>query len=207
MKHLFYKGDLDQPTLILLHGTGGDETSMLSIAKRLNPHASVLSLRGDVNENGALRFFQRLSEGQYDVVDLEKRRERLRIFLEEAAQSYQFKLNEAVLVGFSNGANIAIALLLEDDSLLKIGVLMAPMYPIDTSHLRQKKAKTRVFLSLGSADPIVPLDESYKVISEFEKRDALLEVYWVRGHEVTAASLEAAKEWLASQMLVMRSDG
>lgn len=207
MNYLFYKGDSDQPTLILLHGTGGDETSMLSIAKRLNPRASVLSLRGDVNENGALRFFKRLSEGQYDVADLEKRRERLRIFLKEAAQSYQFKLDEAVLVGFSNGANMAISLLLEDNSLLRLGVLMAPMYPIDTSHLRQKKDKTGVFLSLGLADPIVPLEESYKVISEFEKRDASLEVYWVRGHEITVASLEAAKKWLTSQILAVRSDG
>lgn len=196
MYHIFKKGQADQPIFVLLHGTGGDEHSLLGIANFLNPHASYLSLRGQVSENGALRFFKRLAEGQYDEEDIAEKTIETAAFIKEAAQAYGFDLDKVILVGFSNGSNIGISLMLADQSPFKKGILMAPMYPIDTHQLKESKAQSSVFLSMGRQDPIVPLYQSYKVISEFESRGAQVESYWVTSHQVTESSLEAAKDWL-----------
>ncbi|KPJ22973.1 alpha/beta hydrolase [Streptococcus phocae] len=196
MEHIFQQGQANGPTLILLHGTGGNEESLLSVAEFLNPTANLLSLRGSVNENGALRFFKRHAEGQFDVADLEKRGQELLAFLKEAAKTYHFDLAEAVLVGFSNGANIAINILLADNSPLKKGILFAPMYPVDTSHLTQEKPDTKVFLSMGTNDPIVPITDCHEVIDLFEQRNANVQQFWVNSHEIRLDNLQAAKHWL-----------
>ncbi|MGT2771540.1 alpha/beta hydrolase [Streptococcus marimammalium] len=196
MEHIFKKGLNNAPVLVLLHGTGGDEHSLLSIAEFLNPAASVLSLRGEVNEYGALRFFKRLEEGLYDVDDLNYRGGVIRKFIEEMAENYQFGLKDVVLVGFSNGSNMAINLLLADHTPFHKGILFAPMYPVDTDHLTQLKDKTYVFISMGEEDPICSLEDSRNVVEQFEKRGANVDTFWVNSHEINLESLKKAKDWL-----------
>ncbi|MBJ8325155.1 alpha/beta hydrolase [Streptococcus pacificus] len=199
MEHIFKKGLKNAPVLVLLHGTGGDERSLLSIAEFLNPEASVLSLRGEVNEYGALRFFKRLEEGLYDVDDLNYRGGVIRKFIEEMAENYQFDLKDVVLVGFSNGSNMAINLLLADHTPFHKGILFAPMYPVDTDHLTQLKDKTHVFISMGEEDPICSLEDSRNVVEQFEKRGANVDTFWVNSHEINLESLKKAKDWLDRQ--------
>ncbi|EHI70725.1 alpha/beta hydrolase [Streptococcus ictaluri] len=199
MKAIFKAGQADQPIFVLLHGTGGDEHSLLAIADFLNPDANVLSLRGDVDENGLLRFFKRHGEGHFDLDDLEKRGQALLAFLKEASTEHHLDLNRTVLVGFSNGANMAINLLLADGSPLTKGMLFAPMYPVPIDHLRESKADTSVFLSMGKRDPIATLEDSQTVIELFQKRLAQVQTFWVGSHEITRESLEAAKDWLKKQ--------
>lgn len=194
MEHLYIQKDLQQPVLILFHGTGGDETSLLQVAELLNPQASVLSLRGDVNEHGMLRFFKRKAEGVYDEEDLAMRGDKLLAFLEQAAQQYAFDLTKAVLVGFSNGANIAIRLLLTAPSQLHRGLLFAPMYPVAVPEA--DLSDTQVFISTGKNDPLVPVSQSEYVINLFEERGATVAHHWVNSHELTLPAVQAAKTFL-----------
>src|SRR6478672_3594902 len=109
-RHRFVEGNRERP-LLLLHGTGGDESDLLPLGERLAPGAALLSPRGTVSEGGANRFFRRFAEGVFDVDDLKARTEALADFVVEARDSYG--LAAPIALGFSNGANIAAALLLQ----------------------------------------------------------------------------------------------
>ena len=111
MKHIFKQGaDKSKPTILLLHGTGGTEQDLLPLAELIDPEASVLSVRGNVLENGMPRFFRRLAEGVFDEEDLIFRTNELHSFLNEAAEEHGFDRANIVAVGYSNGANIAASL-------------------------------------------------------------------------------------------------
>lgn len=111
MKHIFRKENLDKPTFLLLHGTGGDEKDLLALAHFIQPEYNVLSVRGEVNENGMNRFFKRLSEGVFDEVDLVYRTHQLKEFIDQASIDYGFDKKHVIALGYSNGANIAGSLL------------------------------------------------------------------------------------------------
>ncbi len=106
MKTIYQQGAADAPVLVLLHGTGGDEQSLLEVGKALDPQASLLGIRGNVLENGMPRYFKRLAEGVYDEADLALRGDELAEFIRQAAKEHHFSLAQVVLVGYSNGANI-----------------------------------------------------------------------------------------------------
>lgn len=148
MEHIYRPGKDNAPTLILLHGTGGDETDLIPLGTALNPNYNLLSIRGEVNENGMNRYFKRLAEGVYDDEDLEYRGQRLLGFIYEAAEQYQFDLKRTALVGFSNGSNIAINLMLRDKAPFKKALLFAPLYPIDASTSKDM-SDVDVLLSMG----------------------------------------------------------
>ncbi len=143
-----------------------------------------------------LRFFKRLAEGQYDVEGLHARGLKLMQFLTKLAKQEDVDLSEMILVGFSNGANMAVNLLLQDQSPFQKAMLFSPMYPVDVTHLQEGKQHTKVFLSLGEVDPIVPLSESKRVVEIFEERHAEVDIFWGRSHEVSLQALEVAKDWL-----------
>ena len=129
MIHIFEQGKKDAPTLLLLHGTGGNEHSLLNIAKSIAPDASILSVRGDVLENGMPRFFRRLAEGVFDEEDLIYRTKQLHQFLDDSAGQYGFDRNNIIAIGYSNGANIAASLLFHHANSLKGAILFHPMVP------------------------------------------------------------------------------
>lgn len=196
MEHIFKKGiTVDSPTFILLHGTGGDEHSLLPIAEFLNPDYAVLSIRGNVNEFGALNFFKRKVEGVYDIDDLTLRAKELKAFIIEASQNYDFDIAKAVVVGFSNGANIAIEMLLKDEATFNKAILMAPMFPVSVDE-QHSLSHQQIFISMGKHDPIVPISESERVVELFQSRQAQVTIFWVNSHEVNPMLLYRAKEWL-----------
>src|SRR3954468_1472320 len=130
MKHIFQKGtNLAKPTFLLLHGTGGTESDLLPLAGMIDEEASVLSVRGNVLENGMPRFFRRLAEGIFDEEDLIFRTNELNAFLDEAAGKYKFDRQNIVAIGYSNGANIAASLLFHFKDALKGAILHHPMVP------------------------------------------------------------------------------
>src|SRR3954453_1144046 len=149
MKHIFNKGqDPAKPTLLLLHGTGGNELDLLPLAGRIDDEASVLSVRGNVLENGMPRFFRRLAEGVFDEEDLVFRKKELNEFLDDAAKQYDFDRENILAIGYSNGANIAASLLFHYQSALKGAILHHPMVPrrgIDLPNLSEKS----VFIAAG----------------------------------------------------------
>lgn len=130
MIHVYRKGtDANQPTLVLFHGTGGNEQDLLPLAELLAPGASVLGIRGNVLENGMPRYFRRLAEGVFDEEDLIFRTHELKQFLDVAAAQYGFDADNLVAVGYSNGANIAGSLLFHYGNLFRSAVLLHPMVP------------------------------------------------------------------------------
>ncbi|UXU54960.1 alpha/beta hydrolase [Staphylococcus agnetis] len=195
MEHIFKQGQAQAPTFVLLHGTGGNEHDLLPVAELLDPSYHALGVRGNVSENGMNRFFKRHGEGNYDVEDLKFRAHELHQYIQTAAQHYGFDINHVILVGFSNGANIAIELLLNADMPYRKGLLFAPLYPlaVDTHlDLSQKS----VFLSMGENDPIVTVQQSHDVEQLFKQRGAHVTSYWVNSHELTRDAIEAAKATL-----------
>ncbi|WP_077212085.1 alpha/beta hydrolase [Bacillus dakarensis] len=196
MKHIFQKGKNDsKPTLLLLHGTGGNELDMLPLAGRVDDEASILSVRGNVLENGMPRFFRRLAEGVFDEEDLVFRTKELYQFLDEASQQYSFDRGNIVAIGYSNGANIAASMLFHYQDALKGAILHHPMVPrrgIDLPDL----SGTSVFMGAGTNDPICPAAESTELQALLENANAKVELYWEnRGHQLTIEEVDAAAQW------------
>jgi len=196
MKHVFQKGkDTSKPVLLLLHGTGGNELDLLPLAERIDPKASVLSVRGNVLENGMPRFFRRLAEGIFDEEDLVFRTKELNEFLNEAAKTYEFDRDNIVAVGYSNGANIAASLLFHYENALKGAILHHPMVPrrgIELPNLVEKV----VFIAAGTNDPICSPSESEELMMLLENANANVTMHWEnRGHQLTIGEVEKATEW------------
>jgi len=196
MKHLFKQGtSLDNATLLLLHGTGGTEQDLLPLAELIDPEANVLSVRGNVLENGMPRFFKRLAEGVFDEQDLIFRTKELNDFLDDAAEKYAFDRSNMIAIGYSNGANIAASLLFHCKDSLNGAILHHPMVPrrgIDLPDLTNK----RVFIAAGTNDPICSPEESQELYSLLKHAGADTEIFWDnRGHQLTMNEVKAASEW------------
>ncbi|CRK81242.1 alpha/beta hydrolase [Neobacillus massiliamazoniensis] len=196
MKHIFNKGtDSTKPTFLLLHGTGGNELDLLPLAGRIDDEANVLSVRGNVLENGMPRFFRRLAEGVFDEEDLIFRTKELNQFLDEAAEKYSFDRNNMIAIGYSNGANIAASLLFHYQNALKGAILHHPMVPRKGMILPDLSGKS-VFIAAGTNDPICSPMESAELQSLLEKANAGVELHWEnRGHQLTMEEVEAAANW------------
>lgn len=196
MKHIFQLGnDPSKPTLLLLHGTGGTEQDLLPLAQEIDAESNVLSVRGNVLENGMPRYFRRLAEGVFDEDDLIFRTKELNEFLDEAAKKYDFERNNVFAIGYSNGANIAASLLFHYQDALKGAILHHPMVPrrgIDLPDLSDK----HVFIAAGSNDPICPAQESEDLYALLDDADANVELHWENsGHQLTYREVEAAGKW------------
>ncbi|WP_404428238.1 alpha/beta hydrolase [Sutcliffiella horikoshii] len=196
MKHIFKKGS--KRVLLLLHGTGGTEQDLLPLAEMIDPEASVLSVRGNVSENGMPRFFRRLSEGVFDEEDLIFRTKELHDFLDEAAEKYEFDRNNVIAVGYSNGANIAGSLLFHYKNTLKAAVLYHPMVPRRGVELPDL-SEIPVFIGAGKNDPICPASETEELSKLLEAAGSKVEVHWeYQGHQLTHSEVQASKKWYDS---------
>ena len=183
-------------TLLLLHGTGGDEASLLPLGRALLPGAGLLSPRGRVLEHGAPRFFRRLAEGVFDLPDLITRTHELATWLPEAAARYHVDPASMIAVGYSNGANIAGSLLLLHPGLLRTAVLLRPMVPL-VPDVAPDLTGTRVFVAAGRRDPIVPVAESDRLAELLRGYGAAVDLHWFEGgHELANAEIAAARTWL-----------
>jgi predicted esterase len=200
--HVFVPADKPiSPTLMLLHGTGGDERSLLPLGKELWPDAAILSIRGKVLENGMPRFFRRFAEGVLDVEDLKSRTVDLAQFIDAASERYSFAKKRLIAVGYSNGANIAASLILLHPHYLTAAVLFRAMVPFvpdlirDFSHLS-------VFIGAGRLDPIVPSGQVEELGDIFETGGADVTISWRQGgHELGQDDIHAAKTWLSREKL------
>ncbi|WP_432355965.1 alpha/beta hydrolase [Sporosarcina sp. A2] len=196
MQHIFRRGTKEEkPVLVLLHGTGGTEHDLLSLAELVDPEASVLSVRGNVLENGMPRFFKRLAEGIFDEEDLVFRTKELKDFLAQAAIDYQFDPSNIVAIGYSNGANIAASLLFHYDNAVKGAILHHPMVPIRNVPMPDLTG-IHVWIGAGANDPICPQEESVELKNLLEEAGASVGIHWEHaGHQLTKLEVNAAKAW------------
>ncbi|MBD7908245.1 alpha/beta hydrolase [Sporosarcina gallistercoris] len=196
MQHIFRRGtNEEKPVFLLLHGTGGTEQDLLSLAEIVDPEASVLSVRGNVLENGMPRFFKRLAEGVFDEEDLVFRTKELKDFLAQAAKDYQFDPLNVIAIGYSNGANIAASLLFHYADALKGAILHHPMVPLRDIPMPDLTG-IDVWIGAGANDPICPKEESVELQKLLEEAGASVEIHWEHaGHQLTMEEVKAAKAW------------
>jgi phospholipase/carboxylesterase len=186
-------------TLLLLHGTGGDENDMIPLGRDLDPNAALLSPRGKVLENGMPRFFRRLAEGIFDEKDVIHRARELADFVGAAAARYGFDPKQVIAVGYSNGANIAAAILLLRPKALAGAILFRAMVPLVPPVL-PNLAHARVLLSSGKQDPIVPVENAERLVAMLREAGAsVVTRLEPDGHALGLGDIKAAKEWLANQ--------
>ena len=193
--HLFVPGRSTR-TLLLLHGTGGNETDLIPLGHQFDPDANLLSPRGKVLEDGMPRFFRRLAEGVFDEEDLIRRTHELADFVEQASAEYRLNRQNVLAVGYSNGANIAGSLLLLRPQTLAGAILLRPMVPIVPEPLPDLSGVPVLVVS-GRYDPIVPADEAVELVQLLRKAGAEVdESLEHAGHGLTKATAEIARRWL-----------
>jgi predicted esterase len=196
--HVFEPGtDPKAPPLLLLHGTGGNETDLLRLGRAISPGSALLSPRGDVSEGGALRFFARLAEGVFDSNEVARRTNALADFVTGAAKHYGFDPQRLMAVGFSNGANIGATLHLLRPETIGGGVLFRPMVVLDHPAAPGSLAGRRVLLCQGSTDPLVPPDDPPRLAALLRAggAEARIETF-PASHALTQQDVVAAQGWL-----------
>jgi phospholipase/carboxylesterase len=198
--HRFIRGRTHR-TLLLLHGTGGNENDLLPLGRAIDADASILSPRGKILENGAPRFFRRLAEGVFDEEDVVVRAHELANFVSAAAKTYDFDEGAAVAVGYSNGANIASAMILLGLLNLRGAILFRPMLPL--SRVPNNSLENfAILLCAGRFDPIATSEQVDALAELFRQRGAEVELRpQPSGHELTNGDIEAARDWLAASAI------
>ncbi len=193
--HEFVPGSSSR-ILLLLHGTGGNERDLIPLGRELDSNAALLSPRGKVLENGMPRFFRRLTEGVFDLEDLKYRANELADFVSAAAQHYGFASDNLVAVGYSNGANIAAAMLLLRPEILPVAILFRAMVPLHHDKLPDLSS-VRVWIGAGDQDPIVPVSQTTDLAELLRDAGADVTVRFAKaGHSLTNEDLERARDWL-----------
>ena len=182
------------PPLLLLHGTGGDENDLLGLGKMISPGSALLSPRGRVLEHGMPRFFRRLAEGIFDEDDVRRRALELDDFVSGART--QYGIAAPVAVGFSNGANIAAALLLLQPEVLAGAILLRAMVPLSDPPTADLAGKPILLLS-GQTDPIVPPGNSAELAALLSQAGAsVTHRVLPAGHQLSQADVTLARDWI-----------
>lgn len=201
--HRFEPGTrLEAPPLLLLHGTGGDENDLLPLGQTVSPGSALLSPRGKVLEHGMPRFFRRLSEGVFDEDDLRRRADELADFVETARARYG--IAAPVALGYSNGANIAAAMLLLRPNVLAGAILLRAMVPLSEPPQADLKDKPVLIVS-GKLDPIIPASNSAQLAALLSHAGANVQhPVLPTGHQLTQTDLTLSKEWIKAVGFLQR---
>jgi predicted esterase len=197
--HEFVSGSSAR-TLLLLHGTGGNERDLIPLGRELDPNASLLSPRGKVLENGMPRFFRRLAEGVFDLEDLKKRTQELADFVVSAAAHYKIDIQKVVAVGYSNGANIAASILLLRPEILSAAILFRAMVPL-VPETRPNLNSKRIWIGAGAHDPIIPASNTQELVEMLRSSGADVTIrFFQSGHQLTSEDVDLAREWLTKSV-------
>ena len=193
--HRFEPGNrLEAPPLLLLHGTGGDENDLLPLGRAIAPGSALLSVRGKVLEHGMPRFFRRLAEGVFDENDVRRRANELADFVADARKRYD--LTAPIALGYSNGANIAAAMLLLRPQVLAGAILLRAMVPL-TQPPKPDLARKPVLITSGQRDPIIPVSNAAELAAQLTRAGANVQHSVLpTGHELTQTDVTFAKEWM-----------
>jgi phospholipase/carboxylesterase len=193
--HEFVPGNSNR-TLLLLHGTGGNERDLIPLGRELDPVASLLSPRGKILENGMPRFFRRLAEGVFDLEDLLTRTNELADFVATAVTNYKLSANHVIGVGYSNGANIAASMLLLRPEIMQAAILFRAMVPLIPDKLPDLSS-VRVWAGAGDQDPIIPASETQRLVDLLRGSGADVTIRFAKAaHGLSNDDVVTARDWL-----------
>jgi phospholipase/carboxylesterase len=197
LKYIYQpSGNPEAATMLLLHGTGGDERDLLPLAKNYGTHFNILSLRGNVSENGMPRFFKRLGMGIFDEKDLDFRTHEMVSFIRQLAEKENFDPSKIIALGYSNGANIAGSTLVLYPDFLAGAILFRPMKPFKAISDWQTGTKAPVFMSTGKSDPTIRPEDTLEWVSLLEKAGFDLTHFELNsGHNLTNQDLQLSVDW------------
>jgi phospholipase/carboxylesterase len=193
--HRFEAGtDANARPVLLLHGTGGDETDLVPLGRVIAPNAPLLSPRGKVLENGMTRYFRRVAGGVFDEEDVRRRALELADFIAEARGHYG--LSSPVALGYSNGANTAAAILLLRPEALAGAILLRATLPLKETAPVDLTGKP-VLIITGASDPMMSPEGAARLAARLQQYGAMVEHRTVPvGHELSQADISLAKQWL-----------
>ena len=186
----------DGRTIVTLHGTGGSEHDLVDIAGSIAPASAILSPRGNTLEKGLARFFRRLDNNVFDENDVVRRAHALADFLHQAASRYGRDTTRLVACGYSNGANIAAAVLQVRPEIFASAVLLRPMLPLPKLDLPDLRGKTILILR-GRHDTVIPGRSTDQLIRKLEQAGAEVYTHTLdTGHRLTKEDIAIASRWL-----------
>ncbi len=190
------KNPRNKRTILLLHGTGGNENYMLKIGRVISPGASYLSPRGRIFEQGLNKFCIRKSDGKYDLNDLRMRTSEMVSFVINASRKYKFDLNTISILGYSNGGTIAASVILTQPGMIKRSVLFHPGFPFIPDDLPDL-SNSRILITSGEIDDIVRPEESVGLAKLLKRCRADIEIFkHKKGHELVKDEIYEAKNFL-----------
>jgi phospholipase/carboxylesterase len=196
--HRFEPGERrDLAPILLLHGTGGDESDLLPLGKMIAPGAALLSPRGRILEHGMPRFFRRFEEGVFDEEDVRMRANELADFVETARR--QYAIGAPIALGYSNGANIAAAIMLLRPQTLAGAMLLRAMVPLARS-VEVDLAGAPVLIVSGASDPIIPPENASRLAAMLNAAGAKVDHRTIPvGHALSQADVTIARAWLRAR--------
>jgi phospholipase/carboxylesterase len=201
MIHKFIATHPSHRTLVLFHGTGGDENDLIPLARMIDQNANILSLRGSVLENGMPRFFSRLRPGVFDEKEIQDRVDEVSQFLEKIQYKLGFKLDDLIAIGYSNGANMIAQILLQKGELFHRSILLHPM---DIAPIKQVASLNghASIITAGKNDPIMPPDSTLALKQRLEGLNVELSVSWFNhGHSLSSEEIQVVIKWYKDHVL------
>ena len=194
MKNIYIKGS-NSNLLIMLHGTGGDEKSLIDVAKYIDPNASVLGIKGNVSENGINRFFKRFRPGVFDIENLIQETKNLYNFISDFIKENGFSEDNLIIIGYSNGANILGSILYHYGRIAKGAVMMHPMIPIKKFSV-EKQNGGKILITSGINDPMVSNNETNELVNILSQAGGdVIHLSFSEGHSVSLTELNEIKKW------------
>lgn len=190
------QGTAGAPLVFTFHGTGGSERQFHDFAQSLIPGAHVISSRGTVNEHGALRYFKRTGEGVYDMDDLRERTQDMARFLSD--HKTRLGADRVVGLGYSNGANILMNVMLEHPDIFTDAMMLHPLIPWSPAP-QPGLAQSRILITAGEMDPICPAQQTRALIAYLEQQGADVRADWHSGgHNIMQNEVDAITDFCAA---------
>jgi len=183
------------PTILALHGTGGNENDLIGLVQTVAPGCAILSPRGNVLERGMPRFFRRFAEGVFDLADVAQRSHELAAFVASAATHYGFAPHNVYALGYSNGANIAVASLLLSPRTFKGAMLWRSQLTLVPEEVQSLAGKP-VLMSAGRYDPLITVEQSEALYEQLRSRGAAVSLAWQESqHGLVQSDIEMTAGW------------
>jgi phospholipase/carboxylesterase len=198
--HYLHQDNSASKTVVLLHGTGGNEHDLLPLIKQMGIVANTLSLRGNVVENGMNRFFKRSSPGVFDERNIKQETEKLRQFMTAFLDAHHRSVSDLIYLGYSNGANMILALLLLHPEMVNTAILLHPMLPLWVAESNLQHAK--VIVTYGENDQMITPQQTQIAVATLREKGASVEVFsHAGGHEITQEEVEFVSLCLSTPLL------